>query len=138
MINIKNNLGQDSVSEANIREVCKDILEQAKSMYVLPGKIKDDSGKGNTVELPNGYSETYTNPTTVLKRKELEREGDNFLPVVVKRSKQKVISNYYNDNLGCKFSLKRDGPKWNPERIKSNTLFIMGSRANKVLGMTPE
>lgn len=135
-------------------------------MYILPGKTKDDSGKGNTVELPNGYSEvnmnpasvslnffsyqqipkkclfvcqcqTY-NPTTVLKRKETEREGDNFLPVVVKRSKQKVISNYYNDNLGCKFSLKRDGPKWNPERIKSNTLFIMGSRANKVLGMVLE
>lgn len=41
------------MSEANIREVCKDILEQAKSMYVLPGKPKDDSGKGNIVELPN-------------------------------------------------------------------------------------
>lgn len=65
MINIKNNLGQDSVTEVNIREVCKDILEQAKSMYILPGKTKDDSGKGNTVELPNGYSEVNMNPASV-------------------------------------------------------------------------
>lgn len=56
------------------------------------------------------------------------------LTVTTKRPKPKLLSNYYNDNLGCKFSLKRDGPKWNPDRIKPNTMFIMGSRANKVLG----
>lgn len=54
------------MSEANIREVCKDILEQAKSMYVLPGKPKDDSGKGNTVELPNGYTEATINTAVSL------------------------------------------------------------------------
>lgn len=53
------------MSEANIREVCKDILEQAKSMYVLPGK-PNDSGKGNTVELPNGYSEATINTAVSL------------------------------------------------------------------------
>lgn len=30
--------------------------------------------------------------------------------------------------------LKRDAAKWNPDRITSNTSFIMGSKANKVLG----
>lgn len=29
---------------------------------------------------------------------------------------------------------KREGPKWDSERINFNTLFIMGARANKVLG----
>lgn len=30
--------------------------------------------------------------------------------------------------------IKREGPKWGSERITPNTLFIMGSRANKALG----
>ncbi|ENN78881.1 hypothetical protein YQE_04670, partial [Dendroctonus ponderosae] len=69
------------------------------------------------------------------KRKDVQLETDSSVSLLpLKRSKSKLLSNYYNDNLGCKFSLKRDGPKWNPERIKAHTQFIMGSRANKVLG----
>ena len=28
--------------------------------------------------------------------------------------------------------VRREGPKWEPERLTSDTLFILGSRANKV------
>ncbi|XP_066245269.1 deoxynucleotidyltransferase terminal-interacting protein 1 [Euwallacea similis] len=146
LINIKNNLGQDSVTEQNIRDVCKEILEQAKSMYVAPIKQVEystyDYSKSEADSESNPCEVTYTNiektnhplhPT--LKRKEADLDIDNLsCPVMIKRNKPKLLSNYYNDNLGCKFSLKRDGPKWNPERIKRYTSFIMGSRANKVLG----
>lgn len=30
--------------------------------------------------------------------------------------------------------VKREGAKWNPDRVTTNTLFIMGAKANKVLG----
>ena len=29
---------------------------------------------------------------------------------------------------------RREGPKWEPDRLEQNTLFILGSRANKALG----
>lgn len=38
------------------------------------------------------------------------------------------------ENIPQKLPEKREGPKWDPERIHYNTLFIMGARANKVLG----
>lgn len=44
MANIKTNLGSDSVTEENIRDVCKKILEEAKSMYIIPLREKDQSG----------------------------------------------------------------------------------------------
>ena len=28
--------------------------------------------------------------------------------------------------------VRREGPKWEPERLNTETLFILGSRANKV------
>ena len=30
--------------------------------------------------------------------------------------------------------VRRDGPKWEPSRLTEETLFILGSRANKALG----
>jgi hypothetical protein len=30
--------------------------------------------------------------------------------------------------------VRREGPKWEPERLEKDTLFILGSRANKVSG----
>lgn len=27
--------------------------------------------------------------------------------------------------------VKREGPRWDPDRLNNDTLFIMGSRANK-------
>lgn len=34
--NVRNNLGQSSVSEEHIREVCRTMLEEAKQMYCGP------------------------------------------------------------------------------------------------------
>ncbi|ESO96285.1 hypothetical protein LOTGIDRAFT_144108, partial [Lottia gigantea] len=32
-------------------------------------------------------------------------------------------------------SVRREGPKWDPERLALDTLFVMGARANKALGL---
>ncbi|KAL1501853.1 hypothetical protein ABEB36_007100 [Hypothenemus hampei] len=119
-----------------MREVCRQILEEAKSMYAISGRFRDRIPYQCSQSEADSESNIVPEMSTSNKRKDLELEHSEIsgFPVAKRLSKPKTISNYYNDNLGCKFSLKRDGPKWNPERIKPDTLFIMGSRANKVLG----
>ncbi|XP_076251725.1 deoxynucleotidyltransferase terminal-interacting protein 1 [Rhynchophorus ferrugineus] len=142
--NIRNNLGQESINDDHIRDLCKHILEEAKIMYT--SKSRENSpyecsqseadSENSFVDLRHQnlerMSPLFHQP---LKRKDIELDLEHSaLTIATKRPKHKTLSSYYNDNLGCKFSLKRDGPKWNPDRIKRETLFIMGSRANKVLG----
>ncbi|CAG9760803.1 unnamed protein product [Ceutorhynchus assimilis] len=145
LVNIRNNLGPESVTDENVRDVCKQILEEAKSIYVAPAKLKENyssciciKSEADTDSISSKVHDSNTNTMVAQqssKRKESDLDLEQFaLSVATKRAKPKPLSNYYNDNMGCKFSLKRDGPKWNPERIKAETLFIMGSRANKVLG----
>lgn len=48
--------------------------------------------------------------------------------------RQKFYNMYSAENNLHKLPLKREGPKWDPDRITYNTLFIMGAKANKALG----
>ncbi|XP_074026486.1 deoxynucleotidyltransferase terminal-interacting protein 1 isoform X2 [Leptinotarsa decemlineata] len=140
--NIKNNLGKDSVGEEHIKEVCKQMLEDAKLMY----KISPSSRDSSPYECSHSEAESETSvtdgrlggasPVTQYKRKECDVDAElistqSFAPTV-KRHRNK--SHHSTDYSSCKLSLKRDGPKWNPDRVRGNTLFIMGARANKVLG----
>ncbi|XP_060527854.1 deoxynucleotidyltransferase terminal-interacting protein 1 [Cylas formicarius] len=140
--NIKNNLGQDSVNEDNIREVCKQMLEEAKSMYKYCEDSRDSSPyecSQSEAESENSVSDSrYPNMEKVnslhpSKRKDSDDSDLSSNPTpVFKRHRNRMTTG--SDYIGCKLSLKRDGPKWNPERIKTSTMFIMGARANKVLG----
>ncbi|KAJ8911449.1 hypothetical protein NQ315_013811 [Exocentrus adspersus] len=120
--NIKSNLGKDSVGEDHIKEVCKQMLEEAKSMYSVTLSSRDSS--------PYEYSQSEADSETSTGDGRLERTL-LFLPTI-KRHRNKAHNS--TDYSSCKLSLKRDGPKWNPDRVKGSTLFIMGARANKVLG----
>lgn len=50
--NIKNNLGKDSVGDDHIKEVCKQMLEDAKLMYKTSQNSRDSS--------PYDYSDSET------------------------------------------------------------------------------
>ncbi|KAJ8932753.1 hypothetical protein NQ314_014453 [Rhamnusium bicolor] len=140
--NIKNNLGKDSVGEDHIKEVCKQMLEEAKLMYNVTPSSRDSS----PYEYSHSEAESETSisdgrvgrvsPIAHSKRKESDTDSEstttNSLLPTLKRHRNR--SHNSTDYSSCKLSLKRDGPKWNPERVKGNTLFIMGARANKVLG----
>ncbi|KAJ8973107.1 hypothetical protein NQ317_006333 [Molorchus minor] len=141
MNNIRNNLGKDSVGEDHIQEVCKQMLEDAKLMYNVTPNSRDSS----PYEYCQSEAESETSasegrlgnksPLIQSKRKESDTDSEsistNSLVPALKRHRNKAHSTDYSS---CKLSLKRDGPKWNPDRVKDNTLFIMGARANKVLG----
>ncbi|KAJ3643332.1 hypothetical protein Zmor_026051 [Zophobas morio] len=127
--NIKINLGKDSVSEDHIREVCKQMLEDAKLMYKISPGSRDSS--------PYEYSDSEASTTdgrsghtSPLHRK--RKESDTESETNGKRHKTQFC--YMMDGGKYKAPIKREGVKWNPERITENTLFIMGPRANKVLG----
>lgn len=56
---------------------------------------------------------------------------------MLKRNKFRNLTangNFTNNSSPNRLLPKFEGPKWNPDRIVSSTLFIMGARANKVLG----
>lgn len=127
LVNIKNNLGKDSVNEEHVKEVCRRILEEAKSIY-----------KSNTSRDSSPYecsdSETSTlegrierNSPTGNKRKETDIDSE-----INRFNKKKARS--CQDYLLHKLPVKREAPKWDSERIQPKTLFIMGAKANKVLG----
>lgn len=66
------------------------------------------------------------------KRKESETDSDTGLLHMSKKHKNR---NYYQTEMQVhRLPSKREGPKWDSDRIALNTLFIMGARANKVLG----
>ncbi|XP_044755184.1 deoxynucleotidyltransferase terminal-interacting protein 1 isoform X2 [Coccinella septempunctata] len=128
IINIKNNLGKDSINEEHIKDVCRNILEEAKDIY-----------KSNTSRDSSPYecsdSETSTlegrmerNSPFGNKRKESDTDSEN------NKSFKKVKNRSNQDYILHKLPVKREAPKWDSERILQNTLFIMGAKANKVLG----
>ncbi|CAG9859951.1 unnamed protein product [Phyllotreta striolata] len=141
MINIKNNLGKGTVGDDHIKEVCKQMLEEAKLMYKVTPSSRDSSpyeyshieADSETSFLDSKYGRM--SPIITCKRKDCDPDHDmgsaypHMLPIKKPRSKS-----HHTDYSSCKLSLKRDGPKWNPDRIRANSLFIMGARANKVLG----
>lgn len=66
------------------------------------------------------------------KRKESDTDSETGTALGHKRHKHRIMHSL--DNQILKLPTKREGPKWDPDRIHENTLFIMGAKANKVLG----
>ncbi|CAG9817410.1 unnamed protein product [Phaedon cochleariae] len=139
--NIKNNVGKDSVREDHVKEVCKQMLEEAKLMY----KVSPSSRDSSPYEYCHSEAESEASltdgrlgrlsPVNYYKRKESDTESESAMTHIAPLAKRHRNKTHHStDYSSCKLSLKRDGPKWNPDRLKSNTLFIMGARANKVLG----
>jgi deoxynucleotidyltransferase terminal-interacting protein 1 len=112
-----------------VKEVCKQMLEEAKLMYKMSPGSRDSS--------PYDYSDSEASTTdgrfgrtSPLHRKRKESDTDSET-----NSKRHKSQFYYMTECGkYKVPIRREGFKWNPDRINENTLFIMGPRANKVLG----
>lgn len=68
---------------------------------------------------------------TTTKRKETDNDLENS---VIQSHKRQKPRNFSIETQLHRLPSKREGPKWDPDRITSKTLFIMGAKANKVLG----
>lgn len=128
--NIKNNLGRDSVGEDHIKEVCRQMLEEAKVMYKVSANSRDSSPydfSDSEASLTDGK---FGRNSPSCKRKESDDTDSEKNICVYKKHKSKLSTDYQT----IKLPSKQETSKWDPDRIRGNTLFIMGARANKVLG----
>lgn len=73
----------------------------------------------------------YFKVFTTTKRKETDSELETSIIQSHKRQKPR---NFSLESQLHRLPSKREGPKWDPDRITNKTLFIMGAKANKVLG----
>ncbi|XP_076208504.1 deoxynucleotidyltransferase terminal-interacting protein 1 [Aptenodytes patagonicus] len=129
-INVRDNVGEEVDPEQLIQETCRSCLEQAKLLF--------SDGKKVVPRLPHEQA--------VPKRarqmdEELNRRGS---PVPKKRKGRPPGQSLSNDRgvsgmaawkLKVSEPVRRDGPKWDPSRLTETTTFVLGSRANKALGM---
>ncbi|KAK6638325.1 hypothetical protein RUM44_008754 [Polyplax serrata] len=145
--NIRNNLGENSVTEDNIRIVCRQILEDAKVQYYSGSQSRGSSpysdSETGSVGRDYRFGQTVSRiPLSIFhnKRKESDTESEASQSAVKPRKKtmrtgSTGISNTQAPVKVMKVeSIRRESPKWDPNRIVKSTLFIMGARANKVLG----
>jgi deoxynucleotidyltransferase terminal-interacting protein 1 len=127
--NARANLGVDAVGERLVEDACVSALENAKTIFTE--KARTSSKAANK------------------KAKKVKRKPTAAVPAVVaaqkasggKKRKVECSSNKSprpNTDLILVSKtgkpVRREGPKWEPERLTSDTVFILGSKANKALG----
>ncbi|XP_077996471.1 uncharacterized protein LOC144449770 [Glandiceps talaboti] len=118
--NVKENYGDKAVTEASILSTFQEALEQAKDIFksdetssVASGKTEDDS-KDEPV------------------RKKFKTLSEVNFPPLVRKRKGRPPREFAKPKSD---PVRRDGPKWDPVRVNEETLFVMGARANKALGL---
>ncbi|XP_057701997.1 deoxynucleotidyltransferase terminal-interacting protein 1 [Corythoichthys intestinalis] len=121
--NVKENVGEDVHTDQLIKEACRNILEHAKMLF--PDSEEKKSSSEAVVKRCRGSEERAS-------------------PVPKKRKKNRVsgaasaADRPFNFSAHAKVKcepIKREGPKWEPSRLNERSTFVLGSRANKALGM---
>lgn len=138
--NIRLNNGESSVTDDHVQAVCRQILEEAKKMYTT------ETGRQSVSparELSDNVSEAGSSGRrSALGRRRHPSDTDSetsLRPVgnVSKKKKGRYIVNLTGRSTPSKLAMqqsKREGPKFEPERLTEETLFVMGSKANKAMG----
>ncbi|KAF5283501.1 hypothetical protein FQR65_LT02654 [Abscondita terminalis] len=132
--NIRMNLGKNSVNEELIKNVCQQMLEEAKLMYKVSSSSRDSSPYDCSDSEGSSFVDNRMEQVSPVHYKRKESDTDSETGYIINRKRYKVKNVKCTDNTLQKLPDKREGPKWDPDRIHTNTLFIMGARANKVLG----
>lgn len=128
--NVRDNIGEQVDPDQLISDTCRSCLEQAKVLF--PDKEK-------TVQRPSS-------DVSCLKRaRQADEEGTvRRSPVPKKRKGRPPGQSVGIDRTYVPFTavkskatepIRREGPKWDPARLNERTTFVLGSRANKALGM---
>ncbi|XP_026495161.2 uncharacterized protein LOC113400017 isoform X1 [Vanessa tameamea] len=127
--NIRLNLGDESVSEDQVRAVCRAMLDATRLLYSTPSRTTQPGYETTDDSADNKLTkQTLQNPQS--KRKDTDIDIDF---IRAKKIKQEEIIDGALSPLPS--PAIRDPEKWNPARLTQDTLFIMGSHAHKVLGL---
>jgi len=131
--NLRLNLGDENVPGAALEEVCISALENAKEVYQQTLDPKHVRLNNNN----NSNNRVANCPNQVLKRS-FSNNSHSSSPVTKKSMVIKSGLGRPNTDLvlvnKAGRPVRREGPKWEADRLIPDTLFILGSRANKALG----
>ncbi|XP_015258761.1 deoxynucleotidyltransferase terminal-interacting protein 1 isoform X1 [Cyprinodon tularosa] len=123
--NVKENVGEDVQTDQLIREACRNVLEHAKQLF--PEVEGKRAGSEVTVKRSRVSDEDFVFRGSPVPKKRKSRPG----PVA---SSDRQVG--YPLRVKPKAEpVKREGPKWDPARLNDSSTFVLGSRANKALGM---
>ncbi|XP_047988630.1 uncharacterized protein LOC125228199 isoform X1 [Leguminivora glycinivorella] len=131
--NIRLNLGDESVSEDQVRAICRAMLDATRLLYTTPSKPTPSSSE-NSDDSNSAESKIKTNLQSPSHTKRKESESDFDACFKRRKIKQEETSDS-GSSSPLPLSTYRDPEKWNPNRLTQETLFIMGSHAHKVLGL---
>uniref|UniRef100_A0A3B5QQ29 Deoxynucleotidyltransferase terminal-interacting protein 1 n=1 Tax=Xiphophorus maculatus TaxID=8083 RepID=A0A3B5QQ29_XIPMA len=111
--NVKENVGEDVQTDQLIREACRNVLEHVRSLPVSShSSLVYLHSPGSVISLPG---------QTAVSRGGGQKNG---------------VRSHDEGTLKPKAEpVKREGPKWDPSRLNDSSTFVLGSRANKALGM---
>ncbi|XP_077622561.1 deoxynucleotidyltransferase terminal-interacting protein 1 isoform X2 [Crocuta crocuta] len=128
-LNVRDNVGEEVDAEQLIQEACRSCLEQAKLLFsdgekVIPRLTHEFPGikRGRQTE------EECAHRGSPIPKKRKGRPPGHML------SNDRAAAGMVWKPKSCE-PIRREGPKWDPARLNESTTFVLGSRANKALGM---
>lgn len=123
--NVKENVGEDIQTDQLIKEACRNVLEHAKQLFP-EGEVKT-TGPEVANKRSRPVDEDYSQRGSPLLKKRKTR------PSAALASDRPLT---FSSQVKPKSDpIKREGPKWEPSRLNERSTFVLGSRANKALGM---
>ncbi|XP_067314893.1 deoxynucleotidyltransferase terminal-interacting protein 1 [Pseudorasbora parva] len=127
--NVKENVGGDVQPDQLIRDACRNCLENAKQLFPDAEKTAPKPSVDPAVKRSRQPDDPSGQRDSPIPKK---RKGRPPGPVV-----QYDRTAHYSTPAKLKVSepIKREGPKWDPSRLSESSMFVLGSRANKALGM---
>jgi len=119
--NLKLSLGEENVPATALEDICISALENSKELY----QTKPDPKRQIREKCPSqvlkrsisGNSHSLVTKKSMVIKSGLGRPNTDL--ILVNKAGRPV---------------RREGSKWEAERLHTDTLFILGSRANKALG----
>ncbi|XP_054472307.1 deoxynucleotidyltransferase terminal-interacting protein 1 [Anoplopoma fimbria] len=124
--NVKENVGDDVQTEQLIREACRNVLEHAKQLF--PEVEVKKAGSEAAVKRSKPVDEDYSQRGSPIPKKRRARPGAG----AASADRPHTFSTQVKPKSD---PIKREGPKWEPTRLNESSTFVLGSRANKALGM---
>ncbi|XP_029006792.1 deoxynucleotidyltransferase terminal-interacting protein 1 [Betta splendens] len=123
--NVKENVGDDIPTDQLIRDTCRNVLEHAKQLF--------PEGEGKragevAIKRSRPVDEDCSQRGSPLPKKRKPRLGGPF----ISSDRHLTFSSQVKPKAD---PIKREGPKWDPCRLNDSSTFVLGSRANKALGM---
>ncbi|KAK1901765.1 Deoxynucleotidyltransferase terminal-interacting protein 1 [Dissostichus eleginoides] len=122
--NVKENVSEEVQTDQLIREACRNALEHAKQLF--PEAEVKRAGPEAAIKRARAADEDYSQRGSPAPKKRRAR------PVAAASDRAHGFPSQAKPKSD---SIKKEGPKWEPSRLNEGSTFVLGSRANKALGM---